>query len=78
MSPLHEYSSSSSKEKSSKKTSNTNSKSLLDQPLPRAPPPGNFNVNYDTFEVRIPNYIFGKAIELAGAGGLMAVCVGKR
>ncbi|KAF1803065.1 hypothetical protein FB192DRAFT_1421030 [Mucor lusitanicus] len=48
------------------------------RPLPRAPPPGNFNVNYDTFQVRIPNYVFGKAIELAGAGGLMAVSVGKR
>lgn len=76
MSLFHKFSS--SKEKGSKKSNNTKSKSPLDRPLPRAPPPGNFNVNYDTFEVRIPNYIFGKAIELAGAGGLMAVSVGKR
>lgn len=76
MSLFHKFSS--SKEKGSKKSNNTKSKSSLDRPLPRAPPPGNFNVNYDIFEVRIPNYIFGKAIELAGAGGLMAVSVGKR
>jgi hypothetical protein len=73
---FHKFSS--SKEKSSKKSNNKKSKSPLDRLLPRAPPPGNFNINYDTFEVRIPNYIFGKAIELAGAGGLMAVSVGKR
>ncbi|CEP16554.1 hypothetical protein [Parasitella parasitica] len=63
MSSFHKYAS--SKEKSLKRSSQTS-------------PPGNFNVNYDTFEVRIPNYTFGRAIELAGAGGLMAVCVGKR
>lgn len=54
------------------------SKSTLERPLPRAPPPGNFNINYNTFEVKIPNYTFGRAIELVGAGGLIAVCIGKR
>lgn len=58
--------------------SHTSSKVSIDRPLPRAPAPGNFNVNYTTLEVRIPNYTFGKAIELAGAGGLIAVCLGKR
>jgi hypothetical protein len=50
----------------------------IDGPLPRAPHPGNFNINYSTFEVRIPNYTFRKAIELAGAGGLLAVSLGIR
>ncbi|KAI7874264.1 uncharacterized protein EV154DRAFT_486946 [Mucor mucedo] len=58
--------------------SHTSSKISIDRPLPRAPAPGNFNVNYTTLEVRIPNYTFGKAKELAGAGGLIAVCLGKR
>ncbi|GAA5806716.1 hypothetical protein MFLAVUS_000064 [Mucor flavus] len=60
-----------------KSTKSTN-KSSTDRPLPRTSPPGNFNVNYDTLEIRIPNYTFGKAIELAGAGGLIAVSLGKR
>lgn len=62
--------------KSPKSTNNKSSKA--DRPLPRATTPGNFNVNYDTLEIRIPNYTFGKAIELAGAGGLIAVSLGKR
>lgn len=68
------------KDKKSKRLSNpkNNSKSTLDRPPPRALPPGNFNISYETFEVRIPNYIFGKAVELAGAGGLIAISIGKR
>ncbi|RCI03442.1 hypothetical protein CU098_009048, partial [Rhizopus stolonifer] len=50
----------------------------MDRPLPRAPPPGNFDIDYDSFEIKIPNYAFGKAVELVGAGGLIAVSIGKR
>jgi hypothetical protein len=76
---LNQYSNnngSSQKDKRSKRLNNhkANPKSTLDRPLP----PGNVNINYNTFEVRIPNYIFGKAVELAGAGGLIGVCIGKR
>ncbi|KAI8980390.1 hypothetical protein BDB01DRAFT_851685 [Pilobolus umbonatus] len=46
--------------------------------LLRAPAPGNFNVNCDTYVLNIPNYTFGKAIELAGAGSLIAISMGKR
>lgn len=59
-------------------TTTTSMKTPIDRSLPRAPPPGNFNVNYNTFEVKIPNYTFGKAIKLAGAGGLLAVSLGIR
>lgn len=52
--------------------------STRDRSLTKAPPSGNFNVNYNTFDIKIPNYTFGKAIELSGAGGLIAVSVGKR
>lgn len=54
------------------------SKLATDRPLPRAIPQGNFNIDYTTFEVKIPNYVFGKAIELAGAGGLIAISLGRR
>lgn len=55
------------------------SKQTTDRPLPRgAFPQGNFDIDYTTFEVEIPNYVFGKAIELAGAGGLIAISLGRR
>ncbi|KAI9486524.1 MAG: hypothetical protein EXX96DRAFT_549376 [Benjaminiella poitrasii] len=62
------------------KSTNKNTKysTLLDRPLPKVLPPGNFNINYETYKVKIPNYTFGRAIELADAGGLIAVSVGKR
>ncbi|KAI8372185.1 hypothetical protein BD560DRAFT_434473 [Blakeslea trispora] len=53
-------------------------KSILDRPLSRALPQGNYYIDYTNFEINIPNYTFGKAIELAGAGGLIAVSIGKR
>ncbi|KAG0187507.1 hypothetical protein DFQ28_006262 [Apophysomyces sp. BC1034] len=49
-----------------------------DRLLSRAPPQGNFNVNYDAYTVRIPKYSFGKATLLPGSGGLMAIAIGKR
>lgn len=68
------------KEKISKKRKSKHSKrrkasKAITRPLP---PSGNFNINYNTFDIRIPNYTFGKAIELSGAGGLIAVSVGRR
>ncbi|CAO3682903.1 unnamed protein product [Rhizopus stolonifer] len=39
---------------------------------------GNFDINYDTFELKIPNYLFAKPIELYGAGSLIAISIGKR
>jgi hypothetical protein len=77
---LNQYSNNNSNGQRPKRLNNhkNNPKSNLDRPLPRAPPPGNFNINYDAFEVRIPNYTFGKAVELAGAGGLIAISIGKR
>lgn len=39
---------------------------------------GNFDINYDTFELKIPNYLFAKPIELDGAGSLIAISLGKR
>ncbi|KAI8145982.1 hypothetical protein BJV82DRAFT_31161 [Fennellomyces sp. T-0311] len=50
----------------------------LDRLLSRAPPQANFNVNYDTYNVLIPNYTFGKPTLLPGSGGLMAIAIGKR
>ncbi|KAI9243547.1 hypothetical protein BDA99DRAFT_530153 [Phascolomyces articulosus] len=52
--------------------------SQLDRLLSRAPPQANFNVNYDTYNILIPNYTFGKATLLPGSGGLMAIAIGKR
>lgn len=68
----------SSSNESKTKSINKKSKSITDRPLPRTLPPGNFNIDYTTFDVKIPNYTFGKAIELAGAGGLIAVSLGRR
>ncbi|KAI7857581.1 hypothetical protein BDC45DRAFT_566037 [Circinella umbellata] len=52
--------------------------SQLDRLLSRAPPQANFNVNYDTYNILIPNYTFGKPTLLPGSGGHIAFANGKR
>ncbi|KAI9272442.1 hypothetical protein BY458DRAFT_586342 [Sporodiniella umbellata] len=39
---------------------------------------GKFDINYETFELNIPNYLFAKPTELDGAGSLIAISLGKR
>ncbi|KAF7721740.1 hypothetical protein EC973_004178 [Apophysomyces ossiformis] len=72
--PLLPYFTPDNKQRRSKKAVSQN----LDRLLSRAPPQGNFNVNYDAYTVRIPKYSFGKATLLPGSGGLMAIAIGKR
>ncbi|KAI9489290.1 hypothetical protein BDB00DRAFT_843739 [Zychaea mexicana] len=62
----------------SKHYSNKRHTSQLERLLSRAPPQANFNVNYDTYTILIPNYTFGKPTLLPGSGGLMAIAIGKR
>lgn len=67
-----------SKKRKSNKHKNTKASKSNSRLLPRAPLQGNFNINYNTFDIKIPNFTFCKAIELTGAGGLIAVSVGRR
>ena len=84
---LHHFppSSSSDKPNSSGSTTTANhynnkrhTSSQLDRLLSRAPPQANFNVNYDTYNILIPNYTFGKPTLLPGSGGHIAFANGKR
>lgn len=62
---------------SSYKQDNNKSK-IKHKSFPHRNSSGNFDINYDTFELKIPNYIFAKPVELNGAGSLIAISLGKR